>query len=94
MSICTSIKNPYINAPVEHIHQFIYNMISSKDLDRKVYDYIYPWVETIASVMWGIIKSYHHNLGFMPGQAVFGRDMLFKLKSIVDWRVVTARKQR
>ena len=29
-----------------------------------------------------------------PGQAVFGRDMLFNLASVVDWRVVTAAKQR
>ena len=28
------------------------------------------------------------------GQAVFGRDMLFKLASVVDWRVVTASKQQ
>ena len=29
-----------------------------------------------------------------PGQAVFDRDMLFNLASVVDWRVVTAAKQR
>ena len=29
-----------------------------------------------------------------PGQTIFDRDMLFKLTSVVDWRVVTAVKQR
>ena len=29
-----------------------------------------------------------------PGQAVFGRDMLYNLASVVDWRVVTYAKQR
>ena len=29
-----------------------------------------------------------------PGQAVFGRDILFNLASVVDWQVVTAVKQR
>ena len=29
-----------------------------------------------------------------PGKYVFGRDMLFNLASVVDWRVVTAAKQR
>ena len=29
-----------------------------------------------------------------PGQAVFVRDMLFNLASVVDWRVVTSVKQR
>ena len=28
------------------------------------------------------------------GQAVFGRDILFNLASVVDWRVATAAKQR
>ena len=28
-----------------------------------------------------------------PGQDVFGRDMLFNLASVVDWRVSTAAKQ-
>ena len=30
----------------------------------------------------------------MPGRAVFGRDMLFNLMSIVYWRIVTTRNQR
>ena len=30
----------------------------------------------------------------MPDQVVFGRDMLFNLTSLIDWRVVTAKKQR
>ena len=29
-----------------------------------------------------------------PGQAVFGRDMLFNLESVVDWQVATAAEQR
>ena len=29
-----------------------------------------------------------------PGKAVFGRDMLFDLVSVVDWKVATAEKQR
>ena len=29
-----------------------------------------------------------------PGQAVFDRDILFNLASFIDWRVVTAAKQR
>ena len=29
-----------------------------------------------------------------PGQDVFSRDMLFKLTSVVDWRIPTDAKQR
>ena len=41
--ICTSINNPPNNTPVERIHKLLYKIIVSKDLDSKVYDYIYPW---------------------------------------------------
>ena len=44
----TYIKNPQTNTPVECIHQMIYNMIITKDIDRKIYEYIYPWGETLA----------------------------------------------
>ena len=58
-----------------------------------MYCYIVPWGGTLASVAWAIRAYYHYTLGFPPGQAVFGRDILFNLTSIVDWSVVTARKQ-
>ena len=45
------MKNIQSDSTVEHIHQLIYNMIVTKDLDRKVYDYIYYFGETKASVV-------------------------------------------
>ena len=93
-SICTSINNLQSNAPVEHIQQVIYTIIVTKYLDIKVYDYIYPWVVNLASVEWSIRAYYNLNLVSTPVQAVFGRDMLFKLMSIVDWRVVTDSNQQ
>ena len=44
--------------------------------------------------MWAIRASYNCTLYFTPGKAVFVRDMLFKLTSIIDWRVVTAKNQQ
>ena len=41
-----------------------------------------------------MISYYHGTLGFKPGQAMLGRDMLFNLTSTIDWRVVNARKQQ
>ena len=79
---------------MESIYQVIYKIIVAKDFDIKVYDYIYPWGKTLDSVAWLIRAYYHRTLGFMHGQSVFGIDMLFNLMLIVDWRVVTTRKQR
>ena len=36
-----TIKTPQFNDPVEQVHQVIYNMIVTKDLDKTVLEYIY-----------------------------------------------------
>ena len=92
--VLTSVNNPQANAPVERVHQVILNMLVTKDSDKKVFDYIDLWGDTILSLAWEIRASYHRTIMAMPDQAVFGIYMLFNLVSVVDWRVVTAAKQR
>ena len=77
-------KNSQSNTLVELIHQVIYSMIFTKDLDRKVYDYTDPWGKIIASVALKARASYHHTLGFTPDQYAFGRYVLLNLISIDD----------
>ena len=48
--VLTSIKNPRANAPVKQVNQVILNMLVTKDLDNKVFDYIDPWVETLSAI--------------------------------------------
>ena len=91
--VLNSVKKPQANAPVEQVHQVILNMLVTKDLDNKVFDYIDPWGKTLAYIEWEIRASYHCNIMAIPGQAVFDRDMLFNLTSVVYWLVVTAAKQ-
>ena len=79
------IKNPQGNTPVERVHQVILNILVTKDLDNKVFDYIDPWGETLIPIAWAIRDTYHINIMATPVQAVFGRDMLFNLASVVDW---------
>ena len=69
-------------------------MLVTKDLANKIFDYIYPWGETLASIAWDIRASYHHTIQATPGQYVFGRDMILNIASAVDWRVITAGKQQ
>ena len=92
--VLTSVKNPQANTPVNRVHQVIVNMLVTKDINNKIFDYIDPWGETLAYIAWAIIDSYHRNIMATLGQAVFGRDMLFNLASVVDWQVATAAKQR
>ena len=78
-SVLTSVKNPQANAPVELLHQVILNMLVTKDLDNKVFDYIDPWCENLAYIAWTIRYYYHRTIISTPGQDVFVRDMLFNL---------------
>ena len=83
-SVLTSVKKPQSNSPVEQVHQVILNVLYTKDLDNKVFDYTYTWNETLVYIAWAIRDSYHRTIMAPPGQAVFGRDMLFNLASVVD----------
>ena len=70
---------------MERVHQVILNMPITKDLDNKVFDRIYSWGETLASIAWVIRASYHRTIMATPVQSVFGRDIIFNLMSGVEW---------
>ena len=91
--VLTSFKKPQDNAPVERVHQVILNTLVTKDIDNKIFNHIDPWGETLASIAWVIRYSYNRTIIATPGQYVFGKDMIFNLTSVTDWRVITARKQ-
>ena len=48
--VLTSVKNPQANAPEERVHQVILNILVTKDLDNKVFDYIDTLGETLAYI--------------------------------------------
>ena len=41
--VCTIVNNSQENTSVEQVNQVIYNMLVTKDLRNKVFDYIYTW---------------------------------------------------
>ena len=83
--VLTKIKTPQSNYLVEQVHQVILNILVTKDISNKSFDCIYPWNETLASIVWSIRDFYHRTIQATPCQAVFGRDMIFNLASVVDW---------
>ena len=77
--VLTSVKKQKANAMVERVHQLILNMLVTKDIDNKVFIYIGPWGENLASIAWAIRAYYHRTIMATQGQAVFDRYMLFNL---------------
>ena len=46
-------------------------------------------IDTIlTNVSWAIISTYHTVLKASPGAAIFGRDMLFNIPYISDWKKI------
>ena len=90
--VSTTIKK-LANSPAEKFHQVIFNMLVTKDIYNKVFDYIDPWGKTLVPIAWEIRDYYHCTIGTTPEKYVFGRDMIFNLTSVVDCRVITAKKQ-
>ena len=78
---------------MEQVHQVLLNMLLIKDLEDILFNCIYPWGETLSSIAWAIRISYHRTILATPGRTVFGRDILFNLASVGDWRVATNLKQ-
>ena len=66
------------------MHQVTLNMPVTKYLANKVFDYIYPWGETLSSIEWVIRASYHCTIQATPVQAVFDRDIIFNSAPVVD----------
>ena len=87
------IKNPKDNAQFNWVHQVILNMLVTKNLANEVFDYIYTWGETQKYIGWAIRGYYHSTIQDTTGQAVFGRHMIFKLASVIEWRIITKEKQ-
>ena len=92
--VLTSVKNSQANAPVERVHQVILNMLVTRDLDNKLFDHIGLWGENLSYIAWSIRASYHHTIMATPCQAVFVRDLLSDLASVVGWQILSAVKQR
>ncbi len=84
----TTIKNPQANAICERIHQVLGMMMhtSEKDMAKSVEP---ADIDTfIDNAAWAIRSTYHTVLKASPGAAIFGRDMLFGVPFIADWKQI------
>ena len=91
---CTTIKNPQSNSPIERIHQVLKSMFTTKNLPSQRFDLIDPFGEILSSIAWAVRASYNSTTQATPAQLVFGRDMLFNMKALVNWKALSVRKQQ
>ena len=79
---------------MEQLHQVIWNMLVNKYLYKKVFDYMYPWAENLASIAWVIRASSHFTFPATPCLSIFGIEIILNLVSFVEWIIITAGTQR
>jgi hypothetical protein len=89
----TTIKNPQANAICERIHQVLGTMMPTSEIDMA--KSVEPAdIDTfIDNAAWTIHSAYHSVLKASPGAAIFGRDMLFDVPFIADWKQIGEYRQ-
>ena len=82
------IMNPQANAICERVHQVLGTMMRTSELDMA--DSVEPAdIGTfIDNAAWTICSTYHTVLKASPGAAIFGRDMLFDIPFVADWKQI------
>jgi hypothetical protein len=52
-----------------------------------------PWKGILSATAFAVLSTFHTTLQNTPGQLVFGRDMILKVKHEENWEYTRARKQ-
>ena len=90
-----SMENLQANAIVECAHQMLRNLIQSFELQDNPYlDMDDPWLGILAAAAFAMHSMYHTTLCAMPGQLIFGRDMILNMQHLAESTVIKARKQQ
>ena len=79
---------------LQRIHAIVGNMLRAYDLDNQELDKHDPFGEYLSGIAWAIHSTYHTVLDAMPGQLVFGRDMIYDLTYVADFDRLRTRKQK
>ncbi len=78
---------------MERVHQVLGQMLRTAELDMA--DSVSPDDVDVFldNAAWAICSTYHTVLKASPSAAIFGRDMLFDISFIADWRKIGDRRQ-
>ena len=90
-----STQNPQANSVMERTHQTLANIIRTLEVQDNPYlDENDPWSGILMAAVFALHLTYHTTLQAMPGQLVFGRDMILNIQHKADWTAIKAQKQQ
>jgi hypothetical protein len=89
----TTVKNPWANGILEHVHQVLGQMLCTAELDMD--DSVTPNDVDVFldNAAWAICSTYHMVLKASPGAAIFRQDMPFGIAFVADWHKIGERRQ-
>jgi hypothetical protein len=90
----TSIKNPKVNAILERIHAVFTKMLQTAKLNMAESVNASDINLFLLDTAWAICSTHHTVSTASPGAAMFGRDMLFDIQFIADWKKIGEHRQR
>ena len=90
----TTIKNPQANAILERVHGVLGDMMRTSDINNQETVDAALIDEFLTNAAWAIRSTHHSVLKASPGQAIFGRDMLFDIPFLCDWSDIGKRRQQ
>ena len=71
------------------------NLIRSFEFQDNPYlDSDDPWLGILAAASFAMCSTYHATLRAMPGQLIFGRDVILNMQYLADWTAIKACKQQ
>jgi hypothetical protein len=84
----TSVKNPQVNAILEHTHGVLGNMLRTSELNMAELVKASDIDVFLSDAAWAICSTYHTVFKASPGAAMFGQDMLFDIPFKADWQKI------
>ena len=69
------------------------NIVRTYNLQEKYVDDADPWMGILAAPQFSVQSMYHWNKQKIPGQLVFGRDMILPTNHISNWRYIRQPKR-
>ena len=92
----TTVKNPQANAILERAHGVLGNMLRVNFLRNcswEELEYSSRIADVLFAVSFSIRAAVHSSLGTSPASLVFGRDMMFPINYVANWRDIRNRQK-
>ena len=69
---------------MERIHQVLGNLVRAFNISQTYVDENDLWTGILAVAAFGIFSTANRQKGYIPGQLIFGRDMILMIKHTVN----------